>query len=106
KDRQQAGRIMSDLIKDSDIVVGGIDTLSKLFDINPDGGVDNNKVLSDDDLKSLCSALTAKFPKIRKVALTLRWVLDANHHRSSGLWFEEGALYSAKTYSITNIVDR
>jgi len=106
KSKEQAGSIMSDLIKDSDIVIGGIDTLSKLFDINPEGGLDNEKVLSQEELKSLCSGLTAKFPKVKKVALTLRWVLDADHHRSSGVWFEEGALYAAKKYDITNIVDR
>lgn len=106
KNKEQASGIMTDLIKDSDIVIGGIDTLSKLFDINPEGGLDNEKVLSESELKTLCSALTAKFPKVKKVALTLRWVLDANHHRSSGLYFENGHLYTAKTYSITNIVDR
>lgn len=106
KDQQQAGRIMSDLIKDSDIVIGGIDTLSKLFDINPEGGLDNNKVLNNEELQTLCESLTAKFPKVQKVALTLRWVLDANHHRSSGVYYEKGSLHSAKTYSITNIVDR
>lgn len=106
KDSKYASKIMTDLIKDSDIVVGGIDTLSKLFDINPEGGVDSQEVLSDEALTALCVKLTNKFPKVKRVALTLRWVLDANHHRSSGIFYENDQLYTAKTYNITNIVDR
>lgn len=106
KDPHYASTIMTDLIKECDMVVGGIDTLSKLFDINPEGGIDREEILSEAELKDLCKQLIAKFPKVKSVALTLRWVLDANHHRSSGVYFTDDNLYTAKTYNITNIIDR
>lgn len=106
KNSEHARKIMTALVRDSDVVIGGIDTLSKLFDINPEGGVNSQEVLSEEVMKLLCKELTEKFPKVKKVALTLRWVIDANHHRSSAVYFENDILYTAKTYSITNIVDR
>lgn len=106
KDPQYASSVMSALIQDSDIVVGGIDTLSKLFDINPSGGIDREEPLTNDELKSLCQQLIDKFPKIKSVALTLRWVIDSNHHRSSGVYYTDNKIYAAKKYNITHIIDR
>jgi 2-dehydro-3-deoxygluconokinase len=106
KDPQYASKVMSDLIQESDIVVGGIDTLSKLFDINPIGGIDREEPLTNDELKSLCQQVINKFPKVKAVALTLRWVIDSHHHRSSGIYYTKGQFYAAKQYNITNIVDR
>lgn len=106
KDPKHASAVMSDLIQDSDIVVGGIDTLSKLFDINPVGGIDREEPLSNDELKLLCQQLVSKFPKVKSVALTLRWVIDTHHHRSSGVYYTQDQIYVAKKYNITNIIDR
>ena len=48
----------------------------------------------------------AKFPRCKKVAITLRGSINASHNTWGGVLFDGSRLYSSKRYDITHIVDR
>jgi 2-dehydro-3-deoxygluconokinase len=47
-----------------------------------------------------------KFPRARKVIITLRGSINANHNTWSGVLSDGKKLYEAPVYNITHIVDR
>lgn len=47
-----------------------------------------------------------RFPKARKVIITLRGSISASHNTWSGVLWDGKNLYEAPTYQITHIVDR
>ena len=47
-----------------------------------------------------------KFPKCKKMVVTLRGAINANHNTWSGVMFDGNQLYQSKQYNITHIVDR
>ena len=48
----------------------------------------------------------AKFPRAKKVIITLRGAINANHNTWSGVLYANGKLYQSRRYDITHIVDR
>src|SRR3546814_9981757 len=47
-----------------------------------------------------------RFPRAKKVIITLRGSINANHNSWSGVLFDGNTLFTAPTYQITHIVDR
>jgi 2-dehydro-3-deoxygluconokinase len=47
-----------------------------------------------------------KFPKAKKVVITLRGSVNADHNTWSSVLFDGEKLYSSRIYDITDIVDR
>ncbi len=47
-----------------------------------------------------------RFPKTKKVIITLRGSISASHNTWSGVLYNGKEFYSAPTYQITHIVDR
>ena len=56
--------------------------------------------------ESVCRQLMEKFPRAKKVIITLRGSVNANHNTWSGVLFDGKKLYEAPVYDITHIVDR
>jgi len=50
--------------------------------------------------------LTQRFPEAKKVIITLRGSINANHNTWGGCLYSDGILYQSKRYDITHIVDR
>jgi 2-dehydro-3-deoxygluconokinase len=48
----------------------------------------------------------ARFPRIKKVIITLRGSISASHNTWSGVLWDGQELFEAPTYQITHIVDR
>ena len=48
----------------------------------------------------------ARFPRCRKVAVTLRGSINANHNTWGGVIFDGETLRESRRYDITHIVDR
>lgn len=101
-----AGEVMGELVRYSDVVIGNEEDADKVFGIHaPATDVTAGKV----DAKSygsVCEELSRMFPNIKKIAITLRTSLSANHNRWSGILWDCGKVYTGSTYDITNIVDR
>lgn len=47
-----------------------------------------------------------KFPHCKKIALTLRGAINANHNTWRGILYDRKNLYQSHRYDITDIVDR
>ena len=56
--------------------------------------------------ESVCRQLMARFPRARKVIITLRGSINANHNTWGGVLFDGQRLYESARYDITHIVDR
>ena len=48
----------------------------------------------------------ARFPRAKKVVITLRGAINANHNTWGGVLFDGNRLYQSPRYDITHIVDR
>ncbi|MBQ2526604.1 MAG: sugar kinase, partial [Bacteroidales bacterium] len=71
------------------------------FDVTATGGeIDQAR------FRSVGEQLMEKFPRAKKVIITLRGSINANHNTWGGVLFDGEKLYQSKRYDITHIVDR
>ena len=99
--------IMPDLVAGCDVILGNEEDAEKHFDIHPDE-VDVTKGESMDAQAyiSVCKKLMERFPRAKKVIVTLRGSISASHNTWSGVLYNGSEFYNAATYQITHIVDR
>jgi 2-dehydro-3-deoxygluconokinase len=103
-----ASEIMPELVAGCDIILGNEEDAEKIFGIKPEG-FDVSHTGGDVDaaaFESVCKQLQTKFPRSKKVIITLRGSINANHNTWGGCLFAENKLYQSKRYDITHIVDR
>ena len=66
----------------------------------------SKKFHDEDYLQRSYEQLMEKFPRAKKVIITLRGSINANHNTWGGVLFDGEKLYQSKRYDITHIVDR
>ncbi|WP_108823495.1 sugar kinase [Dysgonomonas sp. Marseille-P4361] len=102
-----AQEIMPSLVEGCDIILGNEEDFDKVFGIKPEG-FDVTATEGDIDpqiFESVCIKMKAKFPRAKKVIITLRGAINANHNTWGGCLYSD-KLYTSKRYDITHIVDR
>lgn len=105
---KKASEIMPALVEGCDIILGNEEDADKVFGIKPEGfdvtatkgEVDSQK------FESVCIQLMKKFPRAKKVIITLRGSINANHNTWGGVLYDGKKLYQSPRYDITHIVDR
>ncbi|HOO19449.1 MAG TPA: sugar kinase, partial [Paludibacteraceae bacterium] len=105
---KSASEVMPALVKCCDIVLGNEEDAEKVFGIKPEG-FDVTKTGGDiegAEFESVCKQLMEKFPQAKKVIITLRGSINANHNTWGGVLYSNGKLYQSRRYDITHIVDR
>lgn len=105
---KSASEVMPDLVAKSDVILGNEEDAETVFGIKPEG-FDVTKtggVVDSDKFLSVCEQLKAKFPRARKVVITLRGSISANHNTWAGVLYDGKQLFKSPTYDITHIVDR
>ena len=105
---KKASDVMPDLVAGCDIILGNEEDAEKVFGIKPEG-FDATHTGGDVDaaeFESVCTQMMVKFPRAKKVIITLRGSINANHNTWGGVLFADGKLYESKRYDITHIVDR
>jgi len=105
---QSASQIMPSLVSYCDVIMGNEEDCEKVFNIKPDR-LNVNQVDSSIDpelFQSVCSQVMIKFPHCKKVALTIRSAINANHNLWRGVLYSNCTLKVSKQYDITHIVDR
>lgn len=104
---KKAHEVMPELVEGCDIILGNEEDAEKVFGIHPEG-VDVTKGHSMDAkaYQSVCEQLMKKFPRAKKVIITLRGSISASHNSWSGVLFDGKTLFEAPEYQITHIVDR
>lgn len=99
--------VMPALVEGCDIILGNEEDAEKHFGIHPEGvDVSRGDTVEADAYESVCSQLMARFPRARKIIVTLRGSVSASHNTWSGLLYDGTKLFQAPTYQITHIVDR
>lgn len=100
--------VMPQLVEGCDVLLGNEEDAEKVFGIKPEG-FDASQTEGEVDaaeFESVCRQLQARFPRAKKVIITLRGSINANHNTWSGVLYDGKELFTAPTYNITHIVDR
>ena len=103
-----AGEVMPALVECCDVILGNEEDAEKVFGIKPVGfdvAATEGKV-EQAAFESVCRQLVERFPRAKKVIITLRGSINANHNTWGGVLYDGERLYSSPRYDITHIVDR
>ena len=105
---KKASEVMPELVSCCDIILGNEEDAEKVFGIKPEGfdvTATGGKV-DQKRFQSVCEQLMARFPRAKKVVITLRGSINANHNTWGGVLWNGSTLFESPRYDITNIVDR
>lgn len=105
---KKASEIMPSLVEGCDVILGNEEDAEKVFGIKPDGFdvTTTQGEVNAAEFESVCRQILTRFPKSKKVIITLRGSINANHNTWGGVLFANNILYQSKRYDITHIVDR
>ena len=103
---KKASEIMPQLVAGCDIILGNEEDAEKVFGIKPEGADVSVGQVEAAAYESVCRQLMKQFPRAKKVIITLRGSINANHNTWSGVLYDGRKLYQGPQYDITHIVDR
>ena len=103
-----AGEIMPALVEGCDVILGNEEDADKVFGIKPEGFdvTATGGAIDQQRFQSVGEQLMKKFPRAKKVIITLRGSINANHNTWGGVLWDGKTLYQSPRYDITHIVDR
>lgn len=105
---KKASEVMPDLVAGCDIILGNEEDAEKVFGIKPES-FDVTATAGEvnaAEFESVCTQLMQRFPRARKVIITLRGSINANHNTWGGVLYDGKQLFQSPRYDITHIVDR
>ena len=100
--------IMTELTSYCDIIFGNEEDTEMHFDIKPEG-IDvttQGHQVKPEVFLSVCKQMMKKFPRAKKIIISLRGSISASHNTWAGILYDGKNMYESKQYQITNIVDR
>ncbi|BES61733.1 sugar kinase [Dysgonomonas capnocytophagoides] len=102
-----ASEVMPALVEGCDIILGNEEDAEKVFGIKPEGFdvAHTGGEVDAAEFESVCTQMMKRFPRAKKVIVTLRGSINANHNTWGGCLYSD-KLYQSKRYDITHIVDR
>ncbi|NLJ43181.1 MAG: sugar kinase [Bacteroidales bacterium] len=103
---KKAGEVMPELVSCCDIILGNEEDAEKVFGIKAEDTIVSSGQIDASKYEQVCVSLMEKFPKARKVIITLRGSINADHNTWSGVLYDGKMLLTAPEYQITDIVDR
>lgn len=105
---KSAAEVMPEMVAGSDIILGNEEDCEKVFGIKPeDFDADNTGgIIDPNSFLSVCKQMMQRFPRCKKMVVTLRGAINANHNTWSGVLYNGDELFVSKQYNITDIVDR
>ncbi len=103
-----AAEVMPALVEGCDVILGNEEDAEMVFGIKPEGFNSHHTggEVNAAEFESVCTQLMKRFPRAKKVIVTLRGSINANHNTWRGCLYSEGSLKISKDYDITHIVDR
>ena len=103
-----AAEVMPALVECCDVILGNEEDAEKVFGIKPEGFdvTATGGEVEQAAFESVCRQLMERFPRAKKVIITLRGSINANHNTWGGVLFDGEKLYASPRYDITHIVDR
>lgn len=102
-----ASEVMAALVEGCDVILGNEEDAEKVFGIKPEGFdvEQTGGEVNASEFESVCKQMMQKFPRAKKVIITLRGSINANHNTWGGCLYSD-KLYQSKRYDISHIVDR
>lgn len=103
-----AAEVMPEMVSFSDIILANEEDCEKVFGIKPqDFDVKNTGGnINHSSFISVCRQMMARFPNCKRIAITLRGAINANHNTWGSVLYNGKELIESSRYDITNIVDR
>lgn len=103
-----APEVMPALVECCDVILGNEEDCEKVFGIKPENFdvTATRGTINVAEFESVCIQMQRRFPRARKVVITLRGAINANHNTWGGVLYAGGKLYESTRYDITHIVDR
>ena len=103
-----ASEVMPSLVECCDVILGNEEDAERVFGIKPEGfdATATGGEVEQAAFESVCRQMMQRFPRAKKVIITLRGSINANHNTWGGVLFDGEKLYSSPRYDITHIVDR
>lgn len=103
-----AAQVMPTLVEGCDVVLGNEEDCEKVFGIGPEGfdATHTDGQIDEANFLSVCCRMRQRFPRAKKVIITLRGAINANHNTWGGVLYSGHTLYRSRRYDITHIVDR
>jgi 2-dehydro-3-deoxygluconokinase len=103
-----AAETMPALVEGCDVILGNEEDCEKVFGIQPEGFdvTSTGGEVNAAEFESVCTQMMKKFPRCKKMIVTLRGAINANHNTWGGVLYSDGSLKQSKRYDITHIVDR
>ena len=105
---KKATDVMPEMVAGSDIILGNEEDCEKVFGIKPEG-FDAEKtrgIVNQNTFRSVCEQMMLLFPRCKKMAMTLRGAINANHNTWGGVLYDGNRFIESCRYDITDIVDR
>lgn len=103
---KKASEVMPELVEGCDVILGNEEDAEMVFGIKPEGVDVTKGYVEASAYESVCRQLVNRFPRAKKVIVTLRGSVNANHNTWSGLLWDGTKLFQSPEYNITHIVDR
>lgn len=105
---KSASEVMPELVEGCNLIMGNEEDCEKVFGIKPEGfdAETTNGEIDQTAFVSVCRQMMSRFTKCRKMAVTLRGAINADHNTWGGVLYDGTTLYQSKRYDITDIVDR
>lgn len=103
-----ATEVMPALVECCDVILGNEEDAEKVFGIKPEGFdvTATGGEVEQAAFESVCRQMMERFPRAKKVIITLRGSINANHNTWGGVLFDGEKLFASPRYDITHIVDR
>ena len=101
-----ASEVMPELVAGCDVILGNEEDAEKVFHIQPEGVDVTAGHVEAAAYESVCRQLVKRFPRAKKVIITLRGSINANHNTWAGTLFNGEKIFFSPQYDITHIVDR
>jgi len=103
---RSAGEVMPELVSQCDLAIGNEEDAEKVFGIRAEHADVTAGKVDAGHYRSVCEKLAERFPRLKKIAITLRGSLSASHNTWSAILWDCGELFTTPVYDITHIVDR
>lgn len=105
---KSASEVMPELVAGCDLILGNEEDAEKVFGIKPEGfdAAATGGQIDVNRFRSVCEQLQERFPLAKKVVITLRGSINANHNTWGGVLWDGKTLFQSPRYDITHIVDR
>lgn len=101
-----ASDVMPELVQHCDVILGNEEDADKVFGIRPAGVDVTQGHVEPAAYESVGRQLMERFPKAKRVVITLRGSHSADHNSWSGVLWDGTTLFTAPTYQLADIVDR